>query len=55
MFNVNQPVGFADFGPAEVNKLDDNVQSLSKKPDVQMSDLLLKVRYALWMMLSSTF
>eukprot|EP00435_Cladocopium_sp_Y103_P058742 s985_g20.t1 len=27
----------------KVNKLEDNVQSLSKKPDIQMSDLLLKV------------
>ena len=27
-----------------MNKLEDNVQSLSKKPDIQMSDLLLKVQ-----------
>mmetsp|Transcript_80653 Transcript_80653/g.98807 ORF Transcript_80653/g.98807 Transcript_80653/m.98807 type:complete len:139 (-) Transcript_80653:33-449(-) len=27
----------------KVNKLEDNVQSLAKKPDVKMSDLLLKV------------
>lgn len=26
----------------EVNKMEENVQSLAKKPDVQMSDLLLK-------------
>ncbi len=27
----------------QVNKLEDNIQSLAKKPDIQMSDLLLKV------------
>eukprot|EP00913_Durusdinium_trenchii_P018253 g17150.t1 len=28
---------------SKVNKMEENVQSLAKKPDVQMSDLLLKV------------
>ena len=37
----------------QVNKLEDNIQSLAKKPDIQMSDLLLKVwgSYVSWAIL----
>ena len=36
-----------------MNKLEDNIQSLAKKPDIQMSDLLLKVwgSYVSWAIL----